>query len=251
MKTMVLFSILFTIATVVVAAERVPEKIRTSTDKYEAAVKQADEAYDRAVLVAKRNYSKELQQAAAAAAREKKTEDADAITEIKKSIDDEIKLLESVSSDFVTGLIIYEYSKDKRQAVDSKLFVKESELGEPARVYQGGLSGAPGDKSWSLPGDRTAFAKGWLKIDRDGEYGFTTYGHHTGGSILVIGKVVIRQDETDNSYKVTFVKLRKGLIPIMSIGRIGNGGVDIKWKPPGAQELSLLPATSVVCRPLP
>jgi hypothetical protein len=86
-----------------------PAKPLPATEKYEATVATAEQAfeksllasiraaqlsYDRAMLAAKQAYSRDLQQPLTAATKAGKLDDANAINEIKKTVDAEIKALQ-------------------------------------------------------------------------------------------------------------------------------------------------------------
>lgn len=133
------------------------------------------------------------------------------------------------------GLLVIEYPKHRDQIADGKKFIAEPELGPPVEVRVVGLSEKGGWRATEYA--RTAFAKGYIRIDKAGEYAFRTYGNYTGGTTLTIGNRIIRQGD-----KTEFFKLERGVYPFESVFRIGNHSVELKWYPPGGRELVSIPS---------
>ena len=95
-------------------------------------------------------------------------------------------------------------------------------------------------------GEKNAVAFGYLKIDHPGDYEFRTYNHYDRNALIVAGLVVCpyRGSVSGGSEPTgkERILLRKGLVPIASIGYVdAKGNVNVTWRPPGAKEFSPIP----------
>lgn len=174
-----------------------------------------------------------------------KREDAAQI-ELISSIDDQLnqpaeKQLLPAPFDrkqFTAGMFVAEYAAAPEQLSDRLAVVPQHKLGQPlaVRVAMMDRTGA-----WQFARDRNGFAKFHIRIEKSGEYAFTTYGFHSGSSFLEVNGVRISQAETANGSRATLLTLERGMVPVVSIGRIGNTAVRLKWKAPGDSELRPIP----------
>lgn len=120
---------------------------------------------------------------------------------------------------------------------------------EPAK-----LGKAVGDASvieslaqWKYAEDKNAVAYGFLHIDQPGEYEFRTYNHYDRNALYVAGQLICPYrgsvtggSEPSGKERIT---LRKGYVPIVSVGYVdAKGGVEVTWKPPSQKEFLPIPA---------
>jgi hypothetical protein len=137
-------------------------------------------------------------------------------------------------------MIILEYANDLDQMVNENGVLLDYELGKPLAIKAQMHKGA-----WVVTEGGCAVAKFYIKIDSPGDYFFRVYGHYTGNAILAVDGTVIKQSKTRNGSVETRVTLQPGMIPVVSVGRVGNKTVDIRWRPDGSKSTTYLPAASV------
>jgi hypothetical protein len=137
------------------------------------------------------------------------------------------------------GLVRVEYPRHKSQANDQDHFqVALEQLGEPTgqKVVIKSLS------PWTWNPERNAVARGWLRIDADGDYQFTSNSFYDGNLLIIDDKTVCPC--RDGEETVATIPLKKGMVKILSAGFVGGrgaSGISVRWKPPGQAELSEIP----------
>lgn len=90
-------------------------------------------------------------------------------------------------------------------------------------------------------GSGATLAIGYLKIETDGEYGFSVYGHYTGEAVFIVDTLRIQQGGAGQSGGT--ITLKRGRVPIMIVGRPGNKKVDLYWKKPNEAKATTIPAS--------
>jgi len=142
------------------------------------------------------------------------------------------------------GLMVTEYTRQDNQDDKYGAFVPLEKLGAPI--------GDPGVTfnltGWRYNATRNAVAQGWLKIDEPGEYTFKSDNFYDLNALYVNGLLLCPFRDIDNvGHKIT---LEKGLVPIASVGYvIGRGTADVKWKVPGQEAFSDIPADRLLHDP--
>lgn len=137
------------------------------------------------------------------------------------------------------GLVRVEYPRHKSQANDKDHFqVALEQLGEPTgqKVVIKSLS------PWTWNPERNAVARGWLRIDADGDYQFTSNSFYDRNLLIIDDKTVCPC--RDGEEAVATIALKKGMVKILSAGFVGGrgaSGITVRWKPPGQAELSEIP----------
>jgi hypothetical protein len=142
---------------------------------------------------------------------------------------------------FSSGLVVTEYPRHASQANDKENFYLPLEqMGKPVGEKYVVESLAP----WKWNSERNAVASGFLEIEADGDYSFTTRSFYDRNLLMVQGEVVCGFRDGDDT--VATIPLKKGgRVNIVSAGFVGGrgaSGIDIRWKPPGQSELSPIPA---------
>ncbi len=93
---------------------------------------------------------------------------------------------------------------------------------------------------WKYNAERNAVASGFLKIEADGDYEFVSNNFYSRNMLLVDGAVLVKYH--DVGANVHTISLKKGLVPIVSVGYVeARGSVKVRWRPPGQKELSEIP----------
>ena len=78
------------------------------------------------------------------------------------------------------------------------------------------------------------------KIEKDGEYAFRSNSAYDRNMLMVDGQMVCKF--ADGEATVSTIELKKGMVPIISVGFVyGGGSVKVSWKPPGQAELGEIP----------
>jgi len=137
------------------------------------------------------------------------------------------------------GLVVSEYPRHELQANDRHSFIVPVDqlgphIGERFIIE----SLAP----WKWNEERNAVARGFLKIDVDGDYRFSTRSFYDRNLLMINEDVVCGFGDGDET--VATISLKKGLVRILSAGFVGGrgaAGVTVRWKPPGQAELSAIP----------
>ena len=94
---------------------------------------------------------------------------------------------------------------------------------------------------WKYDPERNAIATGFIQIEQDGEYLFSSNSNWDRNWLRVNGTDVC--PARDGSGAIGKVLLKKGYVPFLSAGMVENkGSVDVKWRPPGQAELSEIPS---------
>lgn len=148
--------------------------------------------------------------------------------------------LERKSGSSKPGLRVAEYPRHSSQENEENLYVPLEQLGKPIGRSYTIKSVYP----WKWNGERNAVASGFLKIDSDGEYSFTSTSFYDRNMLMVDGKIVCKF--RDGEETVATIPLKKGFVPIVSVGYVGGRGttegIKLKWKPPGQVELREIPS---------
>lgn len=138
------------------------------------------------------------------------------------------------------GLVVTEYPRHASQADDKEgFFVPLDQLGEPVGEKYVVESVTP----WKWDTERNAVARGFLEIEADGDYRFTTSSFYDRNLLMIDGKVVCAMRDGDQT--VATVPLKKGRVSILSAGFVGGrgaSGIQVRWQAPGQRELSAIPA---------
>jgi len=142
---------------------------------------------------------------------------------------------------FAPGLVVTEYPRHASQANDKENFYLPLEqMGEPVGERYIVESLHP----WKWDSERNAVASGFLEIEADGDYSFTTRSFYDRNLLMVQGEVVC--GFRDGEETVATISLKKGgRVNIVSAGFVGGRGSEgilLRWKPPGQTELSPIPA---------
>lgn len=134
------------------------------------------------------------------------------------------------------GLQVREYPRHVTQSEEKKFFLSTDQLGEPVGKPKTIKSLTP----WSWNRERNAIASGFLVIEKEGDYAFTTDSFYDRNQLFIGGKLVC--DYADGGSKVVTIPLKKGLVGISSVGFVGSrGSIQVRWRPPGQRELSEIP----------
>lgn len=148
--------------------------------------------------------------------------------------------LERKSGSSKPGLRVVEHPRHSSQGDEENLYVPLEQLGQPVGRSYTVKSVHP----WKWNGERNAVASGFLKIDADGEYSFTSTSFYDRNMLMVDGKIVCKF--RDGEETVATILLKRGLVPIVSVGYVGGRGttegIKLKWKPPGQIELREIPS---------
>ena len=137
------------------------------------------------------------------------------------------------------GLEVTEYPRHGKQTGLDKVFLESKEFGDPigSAYLVKSLTG------WKHETERNAIAKGYLRIEKAGEYSFVTDSFYDRNLLKLDGKVLCKF--SDGASAITTVTLKKGLIPIESVGYVdgrgGTQGIRVRWKTPDQRELSDIP----------
>ena len=137
------------------------------------------------------------------------------------------------------GLVIEEFPRHPDQTCSDQSFIEPKKFGEPiGHTYlTTTLNG------WKHTTDRNAIARGFLTVLKSGDYQFLTNSFYDRNLLRVAGETVC--EYRDGASRVNTVFLKKGRVPIESVGFVnGRGatqGIEVKWKPPGQRELGPIP----------
>jgi hypothetical protein len=155
----------------------------------------------------------------------------------------EIRTATGVKS-MLPGLEVTEYARHISQANDQENFhLSMEQLSKPLGETFVTETLAP----WKWNGERNAVARGFLNIEKDGDYAFTTSSFYDRNLLRINGKVVCPPGDGDNT--VATISLKAGLVKIESAGFVGGrgeSGVTVRWQPPGQAELSPIPQKLLV-----
>lgn len=142
------------------------------------------------------------------------------------------------------GLVVTEYPRHDSQANEKDSFlVPLDQLGKS--VGEAFLTKSLSPWKWNT--ERNAVARGFLKIEADGDYAFTTSSFYDRNLLRIDGKEVCALGDGDNT--VATIPLKAGLVKIESAGFVGGrgeSGITVRWKPPGQTELSPIPPKLLV-----
>lgn len=138
----------------------------------------------------------------------------------------------------IPGLMVVEYPRRDAQTDENHFALPIKEFGEPTRRKYVAESLSP----WRWNPDRNALATGYLKIETDGEYQFSTRSFYDRNVLMVDNQEVC--GFRDGEERVATIALKKGSVKFVSAGFVGgrgNEGIQIRWKPPGQEELGPIP----------
>jgi hypothetical protein len=136
-----------------------------------------------------------------------------------------------------SGLLVQEFARQPSQTPANNFCIEPEEFGKPfPKTFT-----AKSLLGWQYNRDRNAIASGFLLIEHDGEYSFNSNSNFNRNALIVNGVMIHKPRES--GAKVETIQLKMGYVPISSIGMVENKGtVLVKWKPPGQNELSEIPA---------
>lgn len=142
---------------------------------------------------------------------------------------------------FAPGLVVTEYPRHVLQANEKdNFYVPLEQLGQPIGDKYIAESLSP----WKWETERNAVASGFLEIEADGDYSFSTHSFYDRNLLMIQGEIVCAFRDGDDT--VATIPLKKGgRVSIISAGFVGGRGRDgifVRWKPPGQAELSPIPA---------
>jgi hypothetical protein len=141
---------------------------------------------------------------------------------------------------FAPGLVVTEYPRHALQANEKdNFYVPLEQLGQPVGEKDIVESLAP----WKWETERNAVASGFLEIEADGDYSFSTHSFYDRNLLMIQGEVVCGFRDGEDT--VATIPLKKGgRVTILSAGFVGGrgaSGIHVRWKPPGQSELSPIP----------
>lgn len=148
---------------------------------------------------------------------------------------------DTVARPFAPGLVVTEYPRHALQANEKdNFFVPLEKLGQPIGDKYIAESLSP----WKWETERNAVASGFLEIEADGDYSFSTHSFYDRNLLMIQGEIVCAFRDGDDT--VVTIPLKKGgRVSILTAGFVGGRGADgvfVRWKPPGQAELSPIPA---------
>lgn len=139
----------------------------------------------------------------------------------------------------VPGMVITEYPRHDKQTDEYKTYIPIKEFGEP--IGQKTVTGTV--SPWKHKSERNAIVRGYLKIDKKGNYSFTTDSFYDRNLLMLDGKLVC--GFADGGSKLVTVPLKKGFVEFVCAGYFGGrgaSGINVRWRPPGAREVENIPA---------
>ena len=138
------------------------------------------------------------------------------------------------------GLRVTTYAKHTLQTKE-RPFINPGEFGLPL----GKPAVASTISPWPFPNDLNAVADGHLWVDRDGEYAFQSSSFDDLNALWISGNLVCAY--RDGEHAISRVKLKRGWVPIRSVGFVGSrGGVRVRWMAPGQRVLNPIPPRFLV-----
>jgi len=206
-----------------------------------APARAAKARYVQALTAAKLLYSRELERALRPVLASANLEEANAINATRTKLDEEVKGLGGSRTSTPVGfsepptnpgLLVKEYPRVPSQDDKMKAVIPIDTLGEAQKKTYTIRSLA----EWKHDPNHNAVATGFLKVEKEGDYGFMTKGFY--GRV----KLVVDGQEVKGDEKIATVKLKAGLVPIISVGYVESRGyVIVKWRPPGQKDLGEIP----------
>lgn len=137
------------------------------------------------------------------------------------------------------GLVVAEYPRHATQADEKNNFrLPLDEFGKPIGEKFVIESLSP----WKWETERNAIASGFLVIEADGDYRFTTRSFYDRNLLMIDDKEVCGFGDGDDT--VATIQLKKGRVKILSAGFVagrGASGITVRWQPPGQKELGPIP----------
>jgi hypothetical protein len=139
---------------------------------------------------------------------------------------------------YLPGLVVREYPRQKEQGE------------KPNYVEPDAMTDHVGDirliasLNWKYGADHNAVAKGFIKIEKDGEYQFNSNSFYDRNALYVDDKLLCPKG--DGEGKIQTIQLKAGYVPIVSVGMVeARGNCRVKWIPPDSKdkELAEIPAT--------
>lgn len=222
------------------AGNFVPEDL-----KYPAA-NAARGRYHQAIVAVRQQYSRDLDASLRAAMASGNIDEANSVQKARKEVDDALlaagvgrgaTALSTVGVPTKSGLAVQEYARQATQTKDNGWCISPDDFGKPVgknfttRTLLG----------WKYDVERNAIASGFIQIEQDGEYLFSSNSNWDRNWLRVNGVDVC--PARDGNATIGKITLKRGYVPILSAGMVENkGSVDVKWKPPGQAEMSEIPA---------
>lgn len=147
--------------------------------------------------------------------------------------------------DLQEGLILREFPLHAKQEDEQSIYLSFEKFEKSIGVVKIVDSVSP--VNWDL--DRNAVAEGFLLIKKAGVYEFQSDSFYDRNELFIDGEVVCGfrdGEETTGS-----VSLKKGIVPFRLVGFVeSRGSAEVKWRPPGQDELSGIPTASLRCEVL-
>lgn len=139
-------------------------------------------------------------------------------------------------SDLAPGLLIREYKAQTTQD-EGKEFIEVDKL----RDTVGGPTITESISPWKYTQDFNAVASGYIRIAKAGEYSFNSNNFYDRNALYINSQLVCAFRDGDS--KLGKITLQPGFVSIQSVGYIhARGSVTVKWQPPGADKLDVIPA---------
>jgi hypothetical protein len=139
----------------------------------------------------------------------------------------------------IRGLALFEFVRLESQVDDSNIGVHYSALGTPLRKAKRvtELHNLGYDQA------NNAVAIGYIKIEKSGEYGFSTYNFYDRNTLFVKDLEKPLCSYRDHRAEVT-IDLPAGYVPLVAVSYVSARGsfMTVNWKPPGAEDYEQIPA---------
>ena len=153
---------------------------------------------------------------------------------------------DSIVGRWSSGLVVEEFVRHEAQASDDESFVEPEKFGKVIEAFL-----TPSLDGWKYSTERNAIASGAILIPDDGEYWFRTDSFYDRNMLLINGEIVCNY--MDGGSRVKKITLKKGMVPIKSIGfvngRGGTQGIKVDWKTPSMKELGPIPSDHLFHKP--
>lgn len=152
----------------------------------------------------------------------------------------------AIAETLLPGLLVTEFPRLSNQVDAAHVEVSMDQFVDPIGVPFVATSVSP----WHHKTERNAIASGFLQIDADGDYAFTSASFNDRNLLLIDGQILCGYG--DGVDRVETVFLEKGLVEITSVGFVlgrGASGIDIRWRPPDQREFSTIPPAKLSHKP--
>lgn len=145
----------------------------------------------------------------------------------------------AIGDSLIPGLLVTEYPRHPKQTDGHKAYLSIEEFGDPIGAKVITRSVTP----WKHESERKAIARGYLRIDKDGDYAFSTDSFYDRNVLVIGGKLVCPY--ADGGGRTVTIPLKKGLVEFLCAGYYGGrgaSGIQVRWRPPGSREVVAIPA---------